>query len=323
MKLKKVLMMMAVCATAMIVASCGGSSETAQLGPLETVSFADTLIIGETEVIQSITVCYPAKDDRSVVADSLRMYYSNELRSLRDPNILFQDTPDSLPLFSGDICDGKALLSYYGSAGFENMRAVAEHGMAEWLEYNQAEAEEGEEPQSIPGYMFSNMNEVTFSVEDSTESYITLKCDQYFYTGGAHPNNSLFFTTFDLQNGHRMGYNLIDTVTYKAELYEFIKEGMKEYVADMCPDEFPDGVVSEAQLAEQLTWWADDSSGEMKVNVQFPTAEPSLTKNGVLFMYQAYEVAPYAFGRPGVTVPYEKIKPYMTPEGRKLIEREK
>ena len=74
---------------------------------------------------------------------------------------------------------------------------------------------------------------------------------------------------------------------------------------------------------EQLTWWADDSSGEMKVNVQFPATEPSLTKDGLLFMYQAYEVAPYAFGRPGVTVPYEKIMPYMTPEGRKLVENEK
>jgi hypothetical protein len=37
----------------------------------------------------------------------------------------------------------------------------------------------------------------------------------------------------------------------------------------------------------------------------------AFTKDGIEFLYNAYEIAPYAVGASGFTIPYEKIIPYL------------
>lgn len=54
--------------------------------------------------------------------------------------------------------------------------------------------------------------------------------------------------------------------------------------------------------------------------IDFPSADPSLNGEGVRFDYGAYELGAYAMGMPGVVVPYEKIKQYLTPEVKVLLE---
>ena len=43
-----------------------------------------------------------------------------------------------------------------------------------------------------------------------------------------------------------------------------------------------------------------------------PVSDPYLTKEGVVFVYQQYEIAPYAAGSPKFTLPYSEVKKYMT-----------
>ena len=42
-------------------------------------------------------------------------------------------------------------------------------------------------------------------------------------------------------------------------------------------------------------------------------------ENGVGFIYQQYEIAAYAMGMPNDTIPYERIKPFMTEWSKRLI----
>lgn len=53
---------------------------------------------------------------------------------------------------------------------------------------------------------------------------------------------------------------------------------------------------------------------------QLPIAPPHLSKYGVQFDYQHYEIGPGVLGQVSVVIPYEKIKQYMTDEAKVLIE---
>lgn len=50
-----------------------------------------------------------------------------------------------------------------------------------------------------------------------------------------------------------------------------------------------------------------------------PKEEPYLTKNGVQFDYQHYEIGAGALGQISIVVPYESIKQYMSDEARQLV----
>jgi len=46
-----------------------------------------------------------------------------------------------------------------------------------------------------------------------------------------------------------------------------------------------------------------------------------LVKDGVQFDYQHYEIGPGYFGQVSITIPYDKIKPYMTEEAKNVLEK--
>ena len=53
--------------------------------------------------------------------------------------------------------------------------------------------------------------------------------------------------------------------------------------------------------------------------IPLPSSSPYLAKYGVHFIYQQYEIGPYAMGLVSFTVPLDKIKPYLTAEALKLL----
>jgi hypothetical protein len=44
-----------------------------------------------------------------------------------------------------------------------------------------------------------------------------------------------------------------------------------------------------------------------------------MTEKGVEFLYQPYEIAPYAAGMPSFTLSYQDIRPYLTIGAQKMI----
>ncbi len=115
-------------------------------------------------------------------------------------------------------------------------------------------------------------------------------------------------TTFRKSDGRRFGNEMLIR-TGTEEFRTLIKDGLKQYFAE---NEGKD--ISDEELKEQLI---TDYSVDFLPLPQFP---PYLTEKGVGFTYQPYEIAPYAAGMPSFTIPYEKIKPYMTVTAVKLIE---
>jgi hypothetical protein len=50
-----------------------------------------------------------------------------------------------------------------------------------------------------------------------------------------------------------------------------------------------------------------------------PQAAPYFTADGVVFIYQQYEIACYAAGLPNCVISYDLIEPFLTQAGRWLV----
>ena len=46
--------------------------------------------------------------------------------------------------------------------------------------------------------------------------------------------------------------------------------------------------------------------------LSFPVNPPYFEEKGVCFLYQQYEIAPYAAGMPQCLIPFETLRPYFT-----------
>ena len=53
--------------------------------------------------------------------------------------------------------------------------------------------------------------------------------------------------------------------------------------------------------------------------IPFPAWTPYPDEDGLVFTYQQYEIASYAAGMPNFTIPFEDLRPYLTPEAKALL----
>jgi hypothetical protein len=155
-----------------------------------------------------------------------------------------------------------------------------------------------EEPDEMPELSFESSNEYesSISVLWQTENLLTLWDSGYDYSaGGAHGMPWGFGRTFDLKNLRVLTMDDIITQAGRPALLKMIIATLK--------DEYADG-------------W--DMANEEET-IDFPAYAPSLLAEGVAFDYGAYEIGAYALGMPQAIIPYDKIKPYLTPEVKELL----
>ena len=142
-----------------------------------------------------------------------------------------------------------------------------------------------------------------------TDRAVTFTASSYSYMGGAHGMGTSTGTTFRKSDGRRFCVEMMCNVNTD-EFRTMIKEGLRTYFKEN---------------GEEVT--TDDNLAEMLITesgldfLPLPQYDPYLTKDGVKFVYQQYEIAPYAAGQPSFTIPYDKVWPYLTQEGRNMIER--
>lgn len=128
---------------------------------------------------------------------------------------------------------------------------------------------------------------------------VTFVISGYDYPcGAAHGMPYNFGATFRKSDGKEMGKSL---VRKNAKLNSLLKAGLKKYFE----------VNSDAELRECIS--------EPLKSLSLPGSEPWVEKKGVVFMYGAYEIAPYAAGMPYAVIPISKILPYLTTEGKALL----
>ena len=195
--------------------------------------------------------------------------------------------------FDGDPNDGQQLVSVYGEGEWNNLKD----------EYKDLVADgEGDWMDDVSFYTDVDIRKVY-----ETEKVVTYITTTDTYLGGAHGMQSQTGVTFRKSDGRRFGYDMMRQLLSE-EFYQETKEGLRTYFKEAGAD---------AQTDAELKDWllTDDDINSLS----HPKADPYMTEKGVEFLYQPYEIAPYAAGMPSFTLSYQDIKPFLTIGAQKMI----
>lgn len=189
--------------------------------------------------------------------------------------------------YNGNLANGDSLIAYYGqqqTARLDELANEAGGSSAQPLYYSQ-----------------------TITITAQTEKYVSYTDICETFLGGAHGSGTMSGITFRKSDGRRFGHEMLKN-TNTQEFRDLLKEGLKQYFSANGQE-----VETDEQLAEIM--FAENGVDYLPL----PQAAPYLTADGVAFVYQSYEIAPYALGRPTFTIPYSKIEPFLTETVKKLL----
>lgn len=136
----------------------------------------------------------------------------------------------------------------------------------------------------------------------SNDKVVTYRVMNYSYMGGAHGMTAIFSHMFDTKNGREIGWNIFKRAD-SSEISRLIASALaKQYF--------------EVKTIQQ----AGDSLFVEDLNdFPLPSNPPYLMKDGIHFIYQEYEIGPYAIGAPECVVPYDALYQYLSPLGKSIV----
>lgn len=150
---------------------------------------------------------------------------------------------------------------------------------------------------SAQGY--SNDIEIKKTFED--DKWVTFNYTLYHYEGGAHGMMSASGTTFRKSDGKVFGYNMLD-LTSREHIAKLIEQALAE--------EMGFDTVEELKSVLFLPEGAE--------TVPLPEADPYLDKDAMVFVYQQYEIGPYAMGMPTARIPLNKLDKYLSASFKRM-----
>lgn len=165
------------------------------------------------------------------------------------------------------INDIEALVSQAAQDDFDEYLEMATEDDSDW----------------VPSYSLN----LEIGVEYENATYVTLYSHWYSYTGGAHGITHFDYATFRKSDGKQMDWQLLANMT-KSQRMVAIRNGLKKYF--------------EVRTDSELMKWLDIDRSTFYNNFPMPDTPPYLTKEGVMVIYQQYEIAPYAAGLPSCVV---------------------
>jgi hypothetical protein len=136
--------------------------------------------------------------------------------------------------------------------------------------------------------------EVTCSQVEKGDDFLCMSVGSYSFSyGAAHGSSTAYYLTFDLKSGNEI------------KLKDLLSDGYKKALTRLGEKAF-------------LKAWGNDGweftpgRGDFFLPDNF-----AITKKGLLFQYQQYEIGPYAAGMPEILIKYDQIKEFI-PEGSLL-----
>lgn len=139
-----------------------------------------------------------------------------------------------------------------------------------------------------------------FELGFTSSRVVTYDYTSYTYEGGAHGMGGTYGTTFLRSDGRIFSRSCI--TSYKA-LHNLFVEGLKKTFKAKSDSELLANLLNVSSIAK----------------LPAPALDPWIEEEGVVFSYTPYEIAPYSAGSPRVVIPFAKILPYLTEEGKLFI----
>lgn len=133
----------------------------------------------------------------------------------------------------------------------------------------------------------------TIEVETLVDTLISLSVNDDYFTGGAHGSAGTYFINVNPKTGSEFTLN------------NLLKPGYKPYLAREGERAF-----REARELSDTTSFINNgfefTDNQFQLNANY-----GFTPEGIRFVFNSYEVAPYAAGPTEILIPYEKIKDWL------------
>lgn len=163
---------------------------------------------------------------------------------------------------------------------------------------------EGEDPDGPPLNYY-----VDIQVLYENDQIITMSVDQDVYLGGPHGSYLVKGVTFNKADGQVLGTNILAQDKIE-DVKKAVSGELTEFFKDLMGEEYSD---NESPMT--------DENGKAKI-VDLPESGIYINNDSVVFQYQQYEVAPYAFGLPATSFSLKemKAKGWLSEEFSKTVE---
>ena len=141
-------------------------------------------------------------------------------------------------------------------------------------------------PDNGMGWYFKTMVQVNVT----SDTLISLAASSEYFTGGAHGGYTVYFV------------NINPSTAEDVTLHTFLKPGFEEVLNSEGQKSFRQvrGLSEEASLAEEGFEFRD---GIFAVNNNY-----GFSQEGIVFVFNSYEIAPYALGPTEFVVPWEALR---------------
>jgi len=184
-----------------------------------------------------------------------------------------------------------------------------------WIGKNAADAESSREQDPV---MFRNgawSFERKYQVRSVVDGhYVSIVRSDYMDTGGAHPNSDVNTILWDTTAKQRISIRPFFTET--ADHGPTMRALLKVVIASLNVEKKKRDS-SETATAE---WYKGLEPKLLKIGaVTLAPSTDAGKSSGLTFHYPPYAVGPYAEGEYVAFVPWEALKPYLTPEGARIF----
>lgn len=176
---------------------------------------------------------------------------------------------------------------YEGIAAEEAADSIVNNLVSDYYELrNNYINEKGANPDAP---WFNNYYMLNSNVKEGVEGVICYEVFYEIYSGGVHPSSAISYVNFEERTGKEI------------TLQDIFKENsdnalIEKLTTELCKKH---NVNTIAELQDL---------GYLTMNEMFITNNFLLEKDSIIFLYNQYEIAPYALGRSRIAISYDEIK---------------
>ena len=161
-------------------------------------------------------------------------------------------------------------------------------------ELYQVDRAKGTSDEEIPAWYNQTYSLVTF-IEEGHGGTINVSANVFVDTGGAHPHQWSQWLNFDFESGKLLTKDDIFLASAKADIERMLLDHLMLMQAEIYPDE-------SLKTLEDL-----QQKGFLQMTNMYIPDNFLLHKEGVSFLFNRYDIAPYSAGEIVIEIPYEEI----------------
>lgn len=161
-------------------------------------------------------------------------------------------------------------------------------------ELYQVDRAKGTSDEEIPAWYNQTYSLVTF-IEEGHGGTINVSANVFIDTGGAHPHQWSQWLNFDFESGKLLTKDDVFLASAKVDIERMLLDHLMLMQAEIYPDE-------SLKTLEDL-----QQKGFLQMTNMYIPDNFLLHKEGVSFLFNRYDIAPYSAGEIVIEIPYEEI----------------